>query len=629
MEELEFKVGAKAAKLIGSENIADVDGALIELVKNAYDADAECVYIKYDMPFPNVPRETTLNYLEKYLNSKEVEKILKYYEAKEDKLYRIENIQEDELIQIKEILFSKNEIILIDNGMGMNKHIMRTSWMNIAISDKERNMYSDKGRIKTGAKGIGRFALEKLSTATQVFSKDKNEKLLEWKINWKQFDNAELLDEVKATLKESKQEYSEIIKQKIGEDEFKKIDKFNWNSGTTIIMTPIREEWTERLFQKVNTNMQSINPLSSVDTFIVNIKNTYDEKFNFESSNIEVNDYDYRIKAEFDGENKVKIQLKRNEVDLKQEEAKTKVGEDEYKFDLKDFWEREAFQKKNYHKDEFEKEIYMDLIASKEIKSYDIDKLKNVGPFSVVLYFLKNANSEDSIIKKVNRKKRKQLLDKFSGIKIYRDKFKVRPYGELEDGMYDWLNLGLRAQKSPAGIKHPDGRWRTLPYQTIGYVEIGREQNPKLMDMANREGLSTNDEYYIFVQLLQAIIDKFEFDRQYVYREYGKWLEEKVKEINKSERILSDIKKEKRKKVQEYNEEEDQYTKREYRETVYRLSEDNNREKNIKDILMSFSSAGIITNTFAHEFRGIETNVATTVRIYKKKRNKVTKWKGV
>lgn len=57
MEKLEFRVGAKAAQLIGRENIAAVDGALIELVKNAYDADAQCVYIQFNMPFPNIPKE--------------------------------------------------------------------------------------------------------------------------------------------------------------------------------------------------------------------------------------------------------------------------------------------------------------------------------------------------------------------------------------------------------------------------------------------------------------------------------------------------------------------------------------------------------------------------------------------
>ena len=37
MESMVFQVSAKTARLIGRENISDVDGAIIELVKNGYD----------------------------------------------------------------------------------------------------------------------------------------------------------------------------------------------------------------------------------------------------------------------------------------------------------------------------------------------------------------------------------------------------------------------------------------------------------------------------------------------------------------------------------------------------------------------------------------------------------------
>ena len=47
IKEVAFSVSAKAARLIGRENITDVSGALTELVKNSYDADAESVLINY------------------------------------------------------------------------------------------------------------------------------------------------------------------------------------------------------------------------------------------------------------------------------------------------------------------------------------------------------------------------------------------------------------------------------------------------------------------------------------------------------------------------------------------------------------------------------------------------------
>lgn len=40
MKVLPFKVSAKTARLIGRENVSKAEGAIAELVKNAYDADA-------------------------------------------------------------------------------------------------------------------------------------------------------------------------------------------------------------------------------------------------------------------------------------------------------------------------------------------------------------------------------------------------------------------------------------------------------------------------------------------------------------------------------------------------------------------------------------------------------------
>lgn len=54
--EYSFEVSAKAARLLGRENIADADGALVELVKNGYDADAKCVYVYFDIPFPDIQK---------------------------------------------------------------------------------------------------------------------------------------------------------------------------------------------------------------------------------------------------------------------------------------------------------------------------------------------------------------------------------------------------------------------------------------------------------------------------------------------------------------------------------------------------------------------------------------------
>ena len=43
-----FAISARTAHLIGLENFANSEGAIVELVKNAYDADAKNVWITVD-----------------------------------------------------------------------------------------------------------------------------------------------------------------------------------------------------------------------------------------------------------------------------------------------------------------------------------------------------------------------------------------------------------------------------------------------------------------------------------------------------------------------------------------------------------------------------------------------------
>ena len=45
-----FKVSARAGKLLGRENFSNPEGAITELVKNSYDADAENCLVIFDIP---------------------------------------------------------------------------------------------------------------------------------------------------------------------------------------------------------------------------------------------------------------------------------------------------------------------------------------------------------------------------------------------------------------------------------------------------------------------------------------------------------------------------------------------------------------------------------------------------
>ena len=52
-----FKVSARTARLIGRENLATSKGAIIELVKNAYDADSKVCIVYFDNKFSTLLSE--------------------------------------------------------------------------------------------------------------------------------------------------------------------------------------------------------------------------------------------------------------------------------------------------------------------------------------------------------------------------------------------------------------------------------------------------------------------------------------------------------------------------------------------------------------------------------------------
>lgn len=640
--QIEFSVGAKAARLIGRENIADVDGALVELIKNAYDADASCVWVNFSMPFPDVPDVAGVAELQKILTKEDFIEVCQFYEKREDAdmgqiLERKEGLSEEEKSRLQTILFQYNQIIVLDNGSGMSAQTVKSSWMYIGTSNKEVQVISPKKkRIRTGAKGIGRFALDKLSTFSQMYTQEEAaETAVYWDVDWDQFAAARLINEVKANLEDSGEAYEAIVRRLTGKH-FEQLKEYNWSTGTAIILSPAREAWSERLFQKVNTNLRSINPIGSVDQFDVIIHNEFQPEYNYKTEQVAISkeDYDYRISVEYDGNEELTIKLLRNEVDIHKRYVviENKASGKTKKCRLEEFWQREAFQKENYTREDYEKEIVFHKNVMALFRKDKKERIKEVGPFTAELYFLRNMPNEHQIMKKFSTRKRKKLLEQFSGVKIYRDDFKVRPYGD-EGAMQDWIGMSTRVQKSPASVAHPNGAWRVQPYQMIGLVRISREGNPLLVDMANREGIALTNTYYIFVDILRECLKEFEYDRQFIYRQYASWIEEQEKSIKTKEDKIkaaamqnaegnktkqTEPEKENGENKGNENEGADKdanggsfggsgFSEDDYLGTVYGLMQDAQKELNSKQILQVLSSSGIVLNTFFHEFNAINT----------------------
>lgn len=627
-----FEVSAKAARLIGRENIADVDGALSELIKNSYDADASCVYVDFFMPFPDVPSQTTPDRFASYLTPSDYKKVIEYYYPEGTLLHRRKDLSELDKGCLQHILFSYNKIIVADNGEGMNLDVVCSSWMQIATSTKETKVMSKKGRVKTGAKGIGRFALDKLSEQSVMYTKAGNSETLRWTVDWEQFSSAQLLRDVNADIETLDLSIYDLLQAIIPGSSLDQLGEYEWDTGTIFVLSPTREAWNTRLFEKVITNLKSINPLGSVDQFDVIINNQTLPQYSYrtEPVSIDSKDFDYKIVTEYDGANALSVNIYRNEFDKSKRFATFSSAGKQMQFPLSGFWCRDAFKKSPYTKEDYCNGCHTLLLPVDQlIKVEDFDKVQAIGPFTAELYFVKNGKSDFAFIKDVPTRRRKEFLQHFSGVKLYRDNFKVRPYGD-EGSLYDWLELNERANKSPASVSHNSGTWRVLPYQLIGVVMISRERNTALYDMANREGLTQNDSYFYFVKMLQESISRFEFDRQYIYREYDKWRKECEKKIAPStDRVKADVRNNDtyenngtgsdNKSIPGNNDTSStdvpsngpRFTEQEYRETVDELMKAAEKDLKAKQTLEILSSAGVILNTFFHEFSGVNTALRT------------------
>ena len=128
MENLQYIIeDSTIAELLGVQNFTSDESAILELIKNAYDAGALNVNIE----------------------------------------------------------FATDSISVIDTGRGMNADDIKKHWMHVGKSSKTYSFENSDGeRVLAGSKGIGRFALARLGGHAIVFSKKHSFDGVVWETNW-------------------------------------------------------------------------------------------------------------------------------------------------------------------------------------------------------------------------------------------------------------------------------------------------------------------------------------------------------------------------------------------------------------------------------------------------------------
>ena len=548
MAEIPFTVSARTARLIGQENFANAGGAIIELIKNAYDADS--------------------------------------------------------LIGIVIIDPIDDQILIIDGGTGMTEEKIRSHWMIIGTDDKLDDPLSTDERIKTGAKGIGRFAIDRLGSRCDMYTKTLEAKeVILWSVDWEKFNKkSAVISDIKATL-----DYTDgksiitIAKEYLSEYHLDESILDNWveDKGTIIRITNLRDEWHQKNITSLYSNLELLVPPKIVSTFNIHLFSALNPKSYGKVESTVCDDFDYRLVAANDDEGNINIKVFRNELNTNELEG---LG----------FFSSDIVSNSPsiYGTDIFEKgffEINTTLLGL--IPGFkDVDNnLSKIGSFDFEFYFMKRGGGQekDEIkkypYKNVNYRDRVKWLNEFGGIKLFRDYFRVRPYGEAKSNSFDWLDLGKRALQNPT-VTRPG--YKVRPQQTYGIVNISRIHNISFEDKSSREGIQENDTFSLFKNILIEIIGVFENDRNQVMMTLKKIFDEN----NKREKAKEEAKrKAKEKKDKESNGDEE--TSAEDTSTlvdgVLAFEEENEDLKDEQKLLRVLASAGMIVTSFAHELKNM------------------------
>lgn len=174
----EIRPAGRHILTIGEELIQDQYAAIVELVKNCYDADSKYAQIT----FKKIPEKDCL------------------------------------------------EIKIEDNGHGMSPEDVINKWLVPSTDDKLRKKRSPMGRVLQGRKGIGRYAASILGDDLKLDTIDKNGNETSIYVKWSDLLKYEHLDQIKVPIKTKKTDNSSgtmlVICSKISQNDYWTQDAF-------------------------------------------------------------------------------------------------------------------------------------------------------------------------------------------------------------------------------------------------------------------------------------------------------------------------------------------------------------------------------------------------------------------
>lgn len=451
MGKAQFDINPHVIRQLGAELVSDNVTALLELIKNSYDADATYV---------NIEINTTGIYQDLNVNSED----------------------------------HKGYIVVEDDGFGMDEETLLKAWLIISYSKKRAvngvKPKTPKGRTPLGDKGLGRLSTQRLANRCEIFTKKKDSEAFHVGFKWSDFDKVERLSDVNVDFKpvvSSKTSGTKmVLMDLVNPGCWKDADLERLKGALCQIIAPYKELKPFNIYLTIDGEIidisQEISKLEQLNLCDINF--AYEKGF----LNVHV-DVHLRKLIGNDYETYKNIILPDNGKRFEQYLFQDSKGRGK------------AFQKAN---DTYWLQAdYRISLDSLNTASYTDLQIDDPGDFKgrIQEFYFGAQDKEGDWWNELykNFKEYKSFVQSQTGIKIYRNGFAVRPYGINNN---DWLQLG---QGQTGGSSY----YGLRPGNVVGYVAIDEAVNCNLKDKTDREGLIENGYYLNFCILMQAVVDRY------------------------------------------------------------------------------------------------------------------------
>lgn len=537
MTQPQLRVGAHVLVQLGRELVTDPEQAILEIVKNAYDADSEDCRIEVDTRATGTLQQTDMaSKLLKFNESTETVKVEFFskdgreIEADNPK-WKEENAEE----LVSRQLSYRGKICIRDRGIGLSAAAVRDSWLVVSNSIKRvesggPKKKSDGERTPLGDKGLGRLGTMRLGDILLLRSAQEGSSVVNvaW-FRWKDCDSAETLDTIPVKTASEPN-----------------LDGFK---GTEVIILGLNEiaEWrdSDRAAKIAYSIAAIVSPFEAIETFPVTIRidgKSYDlEQVTSELLSQAVSTFAFSFKVNENGENSLHSTASFRQNVFKASSSREAVERARRIFSADHGAKFLEWLKKNKKLNkkytDFEVNSKGDWIIkftdetpfSKLVKDSKLT-ISNPGMFYGALYYF---NFGKTAAATIGIGATRERLRRIGGIAILRDGFRVRA-GD------DWLNL---ARSMTSG-----STYHLRVDNTVGYFALTGEYNFNLTEKSDREGFVDDPVYRGFDAVARRCRDfanKAQEDVRRALDEFARLTE--IKELNAetmtSENAVTTVKK--------------------------------------------------------------------------------------